>query len=100
MSLMILSTLLVGVLWGRSMVGLRPLIRRGLPIASVLLGGMLFRQATRELGREAIENGDLNTAALSGIALILLGLVALLTLVTIYLGGQLGRAQANSRRRK
>jgi hypothetical protein len=100
MSFMLLLALAVGGVWGWAMVGMRPLIRRGLPILAVLLGGVLFRQSVREAGVQAVQAGTLTTTGLAGVMLILLGLMALLALVMIYLSVALGRAQQHTRRRK
>ena len=100
MSFMLLLALAVGGVWGWAMVGLPPLIRRGLPILSVLLGGVFYRQHVRQVGVEAAESGVLSGSGLAGVMLMLLGLAALLTLVLIYLSVALGRAQKLSRRKK
>lgn len=100
MSFLLLLALAVGAVWGWAMVGARAWLRRGLPILAFLLGGAFFRQSVREQGLEAAQSGQLEGIGLAGVMLMLLGLAALLTLLLIYLGAALGRAQKLSRRRK
>ena len=100
MSFLLIFALALGGVWGWAMVGMRPLIRRGLPILSVLLGGVLFRQHVRSVGRAAAEAGDLSGSGLAGVFLMLMGLAALMVLLFIYLSAALGRAQKLSQKRR